>query len=830
MNVFSFTGPRSYRPLLNKLLWLALVLMICNRSAGQSMDDLRNIRVEELTEDQLRHFSVEAERMSMNDQQIEQLALQRGMNPMEFLKLKTRLMAVRKASGVNSSPVTPLQPFRDSITRQEQAPLSDYESVFATLKPANFGASVFRNNRLSFEPDLHLPTPPDYQLAAGDELLIDVSGYSDASYRLKVSPEGIIRIPLAGPVAINGMTVNDAKKRITQKLSSTIYSGIKSGNTSVEVTLAAIRSIRVSVIGEATLPGTYTLPSLATAYHALYACGGPGENGSFRNIQIIRRNSVIATLDIYEYLNSGSRNQDVRLRDQDIIRINSYGIRIELKGEIKKPGLYDVKTGETFQQILVYAGGFTDNAYRARIQVFENTFRDRQVRTLDQSQLANSVPQSGNTYVITRIINRFTNRISIAGAVYRPGDYELQEAMTLSQLIGEADGVREDAFNSRGTIHRLNEDLSPALVSFDLEKIRSGKNPDILLKREDRVMVFSRFDLKEGYFVKIDGEVSSPGNFLYEEGITIQDLILMSGGLRESALLNRIEVSRRVKGADSLSTRMALIFQQDVSADLRDTSRISAFELTPFDEVSIRPAPGYFVQRNVVVEGELRYTGKYTLESKTERISDLIKRAGGLTPQAYLEGAVLVRSRNLTATELGNTRQGLSNLIKQNIQNGTAPAIVQNQYEEAVRRTSDNVGINMPRIIESPGSSYDLFMTDGDTLRIPKQLQTVRVNGEVLYPTLVRYDDAYSFKDYISGAGGFSERSAKKRAYIVNANGSARGTKSFLFFRNYPRVRPGAEIYVPIRRERERMRTGEWVMMGATILSLLAIMFNSYRR
>jgi protein involved in polysaccharide export with SLBB domain len=811
------------------LVAIFLLTQHVSRAQAQQSDDLANVRVEELSDDQLRHFAIEAGRMGVTDLQIEQVAVQRGMSPMEIVKLKDKLQYIRKTLAVMPAPELPVR-VTDSISALEQKPVADYATIFSTLKPNNFGFSVFNNTRLTFEPNLRLPTPPDYQLSPDDELLVDVSGYSEASYKLKVTPEGVVRIPLAGPVVISGLTMLEAKKRITQKLSSTIYSGIKTGKTIVDVSLAAIRSIRIAVIGEATLPGTYTLPSIASAYHALYACGGPGPNGSFRNIEVIRNNKVISTIDVYDYLLNGTRKSDIRLTDQDIIKINPYLVRIELKGEVKKPGLYDVKTGETLQQVLGYAGGFTDNAYKARIQVYQNTTRDRQLTTIMESELISRIPRKGDTYVISKILNRFTNRISISGAVFRPGDYELQEGMTLSQLIDEADGIREDAFLSRGTIHRLNPDLSPAIVSFDLDKINSKQAPDIQLKREDRITVFSRFDLKEGYYVRIDGQVSSPGTFLFEEGLTIQDLILMSGGLREAALLNRIEVSRRVKVADSVSIKMALIFQQDIGRDLRDSSGLATFTLLPFDEVSVRPAPGYFVQRNVVVEGELRYVGKYTLETKNERISDLIKRAGGLTPQAYLEGAVLVRSRHFSRTEQDNTRTGLSNLVRQNLQNGSSSTLVQSQYAEAIGRSSDNVGINLPRIMETPGSDDDIFLNDGDTLRIPKQLQTVRVNGEVLYPTLVRYDDAYSFKDYITGAGGFNERSLKRRSYVVNANGSARGTRSFLFFRNYPRITPGSEIYVPIRKERERLRTGEWITLGATTLSLLAILFNAYHR
>ena len=817
-----------------RVMVLLIVLLLGGRLAGraQNADDLGNVRVEELSDDQLRHFATELDRLHISDEQIEQMALDKGMSPLEIVKLKEKLQYIRQAitSAGSGSAAAPRVKQSDSIGLLEEKPIADYTGVFSALKSNNFGFSVFSNPRLTFEPNLHLATPPDYQLAPDDELLIDVSGYSEATYRLKVTPEGIVRIPLAGPVFVVGLTMAAAKNRITQKLSSTIYSGIRSGRTSVEVTLAAIRTIRIAVVGEATLPGTYSLPSIASAYHALYACGGPGPNGSYRNIELIRNNQVVATIDVYDYLAKGTKQNDLRLMDQDIIKINPYNVRIELKGEVKKPGLYDVLPDETLQKIFSYAGGFTDNAYTSRIQVFQNSNTDRQVLTLGEDQLAKSIPKRGDTYIISKILNRFSNRISIAGAVYRPGDFELTAGMTLLGLLKQADGAREDAFTSRGTIHRLNADLSPALLSFDLEKMLLGQAPDLVLQREDRVTIFSRFDLKEGYYVRIGGEVSSPGTFLYERGVTISDLILMAGGLKESALLNRIEVSRRVKGDDSVTPKMALIFQQDVTADLRDSGGVAAFALQPFDQVSIRPAPGYFAQRNVVVEGELRYVGQYTLQDKKERISDLIKRAGGLTPQAYLEGAVLTRSRNFTPTEQNNTRQGLNNLVKQNLQNGTAPALVQSQYREAVARNSDNVGIDLPRIMETPGSDEDLFLHDGDTLRVPRQLQTVRVNGEVLYPTLVRYDDGYSFKDYITGAGGFNERSLKRRAYVVNANGSARGTRSFLFFRNYPRITPGAEIYVPIKRERERLRTGEWITLGATTLSLLAILFNAYHR
>ena len=808
---------------------------------AQSSDDLVAVKVDELSDDQIKRFIDEADRQGLRDDQVERFALDHGMSPVEVVKLKDRIRAVRKAYSDARNPnaggkpdTTPASPQPPGSQAPANRPIladTSGRSPFGELEERNFGYGVFTNNRITFEPNLHLPTPRDYLLAADDELQIDVSGFSEASYRLKVTPAGLIRIPTAGSVMVSGLTVEQARKAITKKLANTIYTNIKSGQTSVDVTLGAIRSIKVTIIGEATQPGTYTLPSLATTFNALYACGGPGNNGSFRDIQVIRNDKVIATIDVYQYILNGSRKGDIRLQEGDLIKINTYNIRVTLRGEVKKPGIYDVAPGETVAQLIRYAGGFTDQAYSANIEVLTNTDRQRKVTTIAESRLATAIPQRGDVYVVGRILNRFVNRVSVKGAVYRPGEYELAPGMTLSQLLQKADGLREDAFTQRAVLHRLKPDLSPEILSIDLQKLLTGGAQDFVLQREDRLEVFSKFDLKEGYYVKIEGEVSSPGAFLYEAGMTVQDLILLSGGFKEAASGKRIEISRRIAGPskDTLSNTTAVIFQQDISADLRDSSEATAFILQPFDEVSIHPAPGYSVQKNAVVEGEVLYTGTYTLETKEERISDLVKRSGGLTPQAYVDGAVLVRTKNFTRTEQANNEQGLANLLRQNIEGGATSPLLQSQLEAISRRTSEKVGIDLKKILAEPHSEYDLLLNDGDTLRIPKLLQTVRVNGEVLYPALVRFNEKYSFKDYISGAGGFSDRSARKRSYVVYANGSVKGTRSFLFFRHYPSLTPGAEIFVPTRRERERLRTGELITIGATIVTTLAVLFTLFR-
>ena len=814
-------------------------LLFCTASFAQQTDEasLRNVKVDELTDDQVKNFILEADRLSISDSQIDALALQRGMNPDEIVKLKYRIQATRKAlSSLNYSPSNPparlpadtLSARSDSFRRVEQRPLENYNSAFSALQSRNFGFEVFNNPRISFEPNLRLPTPENYRLSTDDVLQVEVSGVSQASYTLRISPEGIVRIPVAGPIAVNGLTIEQARRVITNKLASTIYTNIRSGKTRVDVNVGNIRSIRVTIIGEATVPGTYTLPSLASAYNALYACGGPNANGSFRNIQVIRNGKTVATIDVYKYLSSGTRSNDINLRDEDVIKINPYGVRIELKGEVKKPGIYDVRPGETLADIIRFANGFTDNAYTDRIQVFSNTAKERQVTTVASGAVATVIPKSADTYIVGKILNRFSNRISINGAVYRPGEYELTPGMTLLQLVQEADGLREDAFTSRATLHRLKEDLSPEIVSFDVTQLLKGTLPDIQLRREDRVMIYSKFDLKEGYFVAIEGEVSGPGFFLYEEGMTVQDLILMAGGLKEAAAVKHIEISRRIKNpeGDTATIKTATIFQRDIAPDLKDSAAYQSVVLQPFDEITIHPAPGYYVQKNAVIEGEALFTGKYTLAEKNNRISDLIKRAGGLTPQAYMAGAILVRAKNLSKTELANNQQGIFNLLKDNLESGAPTALLQAQLDYNAQKHSENVDIDLQKIVEHPGSQYDLLLNDGDTLRVPKQLQTVRVNGEVLYPSLVRYDKDYSFKTYISRAGGFDQRALRRKSYVVFANGSVKGTRHFLFFRNYPDMQPGAEVFVPVKRQPQRLRAGELVAVGATLVTMFAVIFN----
>lgn len=818
------------------LIMLMIFLAVSGATFSQAYADLSNVRVEELTDEQINRFVNQVIRAGIRSENLDQLLIERGLNPQELTKLKIRLReAERFRQGVlsaSSASTGIARKVNDSLLTQEKNAVTDFNSVFSILSSNHFGFDVFHNPKASFEPNLNIPTPKNYILGTNDQVQIDISGNSEAHYTLIISPEGLIRIPVAGPVAVSGLTIEQAEKSIRDKLAKNGYASIRSGRSRVDITLASVRSIRVTVIGEAYMPGTFTLPSVASAFHALYACGGPSQNGTLREIQVIRNNRVITTIDMYAYLRRGDKSADVVLRDQDVVRIAGFQTRVEIKGEIRKPAFYDVLPGETLDSLVRFAGGFTDRAYTERIRVYRNNATQRSIGTITRSSFGSYVLSGGDSYVIEPILNRFSNRISLKGAVYRPGEYELADQMTLGKLLREADGLREDAYLARGTLHRLKGDLSPQIISFEPGKILAGEEKDIVLQKDDRIVIYSRFDLREAQFVRIDGEVINPGTFLYEEGMGIQDLILLAGGLRESSMLQRVELSRRLRDSTvalSEETRMAMVFQQDLTPGARDSVAMDTIQLRPFDEVVIRPSPVYFPQKNVYVEGEVLFRGKYTLQSKGDRISDLVERAGGLTPQAYVQGALLVRTRKFNRTEQANYEQGLRNLVKQNLGSGTTQELIKLDVADALQRKSDFVGINLETIIEYPGSKYDLLLEDGDTLRVPKLLQTVRVSGEVFYPTLVRYDRNYKFKSYVNAAGGFGDRALRRKSYVVHPNGSVNATKSFLFVRNYPDINPGSEIFIPTKKPKERLGTGAIVSIAATLVTMCAVLITALK-
>ncbi|HEY0057412.1 MAG TPA: SLBB domain-containing protein [Pedobacter sp.] len=820
-----------------KVLLLVSIVAIAPSAFAQTTQDINNIKVDELTDDQIRGYIAQFEASGLSEAQVEQAALQRGMSSSEVQKLRQRIEKIKSEdSGKLGNPNTKKgsnvqkrgsrtysgQSQSDSISSKKDS-ISATQTALAKLRPKIFGADLFQNSQLTFEPNLRLATPANYQIGPDDVLLIDIYGYSEANYELKVTPEGNITIPYVGVVQVGGMSMEQATARIRARL-STIYSGLRSGNTSLKVALGNIRSIKVILTGEIVKPGTYTLPSLATAFNALYSSGGPTENGSFRQIEIIRAGRRAATLDLYDFLLNGQFKNNIRLQDQDVIRIPTYKKRVQFVGEVKRPGIYEMIENETLADLLRFTGGFNENAYQARVKVLKNTLTERKIEDITQSQFSAYKPSTGDKFFADKILDRFENRVTIEGAVFRPGQYELEPGLTIKQLIQKAEGLREDAFQNRAYITRIGTDMQPELVSVELSKILSGAIPDVPLKREDVINISSIFDLREEYRVQIDGEVQRPGTFDYAQGMTLEDLIIQAGGFKEGATAQRIEVSRRTRNSNVLSRSAATaeVFQVNANQDLKTATE--GFVLQPFDIVVVRGAVGYEEQRQIKVEGEVLYPGTYTISKKDERISDVLKRVGGFTALAYPEGASLKRpgppKRGQDSINYEQEAMRLKQFqrLQKNISDTLRTA------EESVLR-NNYVGINLPRIINKPGGKEDIFLEEGDILNIPKQLQTVKVSGEVLSPVTVIYTGSKGFKDYVSNAGGFSQRSRKRSSYIVYANGSVKSTKKFFIFNNYPVVKPGAEIFVP-KKVDKNVNVQQVVALTTGIASLGAIIFG----
>lgn len=785
---------------------LSVVYSVAQQS-NISVKNLSNVKVDELSDDQIKQFMGEFKNSGYSVEQIEKIAIQRKMPATEAQKLRARIEQI-----VNTS-----EPAETEISRSTTETSTPRKTPKQTEKRI-FGDDLFNTTNLTFEPNLKIATPANYMLGPDDELVIDIYGYNEATYKLKVTPEGYIRIPIVGPVQVAGSTIEQAKRKIITQLRG-IYSEISQGNTSVNITLGAIRSIKIHIIGEVNTPGTYTLPSLATVFNALYASGGPNQNGSFRNIMIIRNGKPLANIDIYDFLMKGELKNNIRLNDQDVIKIPAYETRVELVGEIKRPAFYECKNGEPLSALIKYAGGYTDVAYKERIKVTRNTGKEKSVADIPNEMLSMFIPQTGDVFEIGKIISRYENRVIINGAVFRPGTYALEQGMTLSKLIKKADGLKEDAFTTRAIVYRLLEDNSTEIISVDLNEILNGSK-DIELKREDMITINSKLALKEEYNIEIKGEVLNPGKYPYAENARVEDLIVAAGGLKENASRKKIEIARRFMNDGSVvSKESATIINYEVTEDLKNTKDI---HLEPFDLITVYSIPGYSTQKTIRIEGEVNYPGVFAISSKTDKISDVLKRAGGANDFAFINGATLIRTKQLTEAEKIIRQQKIEALTKETKDTSRLQAII----DREVGSLTTIVGIDLKKVIDNPGSKYDLLVEDGDLISIPSVKQTVKVSGEVLYPVRIPYSQFKSCASYIRGSGGYSQRALKKRTYVVYANGSAKASKRFLFITFHPKIKPGAEIIVPTKQERQRTSVSEIVGIATSITTLMVLVLT----
>lgn len=755
------------------LLLLALFLGVTGPAVAQSVT---SVNVEALSDEQIQQIVNEVNSRGLTVDQAAELARMRGATQLQIDQVKQRIQQLQLA--LPKETATSAVPVVQSAAPSE--PAYQKEKADATLKNQKlFGYQLFNQENLTFEPSVNIPVPPDYVLGIGDEVVIHVWGASQQTYMLQIDNNGAINIPGIGPVGIANQNFARAKRMVIRRLTA-IYDGMNgpSPNTFADLSVNNPRSIKVNVIGEAITPGTYTLPATASAFNALYLSGGPNENGSFRDIRIMRDNKILSRIDVYDYLIKGNTSNNVSLRDQDIIFIPTYQKRVETTGTFKRNAIFELKEGENIQQVLEFTGGFREEASRSRLLLTRYDNDQYELLDIDRSVFNTLELRNGDVIRAEQVIDRFENRLTIEGAVFRPGSYALEEEMTLSKLITKAGGLREDYFTNRGLIIRLDEKLYPTIIPFNLDEVLQGKN-DPALQREDQVIIRDIFSIGEAKTIRIYGEVMKPGQYEFRKNMLLKDLIFLAGGMTEAASESYIEIARRntYEEASAINSKLVSLFQFRVDRSLRLTNENAGFLLQPFDQVYVRRAPSYEAQKTVSIRGEVQFPGEYSISDKNERISDLIKRAGGLTPFAYAEGARFIRD-------------------------------------------SAKLEIKLANIFQSPATTYDYFLREGDNLFIPQRTQEIYVSGEVLNPMGLAWEHGRSLEYYVNRSGGFSPNAKKSKAYVVYSNGTTKITKNYLW-RDYPVVQPGSQIIIPAKPEKKTTdNTGRWLAIASAFSSL----------
>lgn len=673
-----------------------------------------------------------------------------------------------------------------------------------------FGRDIFNTKNLTFEPSVNLATPVDYHLGPGDEVIIDIWGTNQATIRDNISPDGYINIEDIGLVYLNGMTVSEATDYLRKELNR-IYAGIDSEKpvSQIKVTLGDSRTIQVNVMGEVLTPGTYALSSFSSVFHALYRAGGVNDIGSLRAIQLVRGGKPIATIDVYDFIMRGKATDDIRLQEGDVVIVPPYQALVTIEGNVKRPMKYEMKDGENVKTLLKYAGGFSGDAYTRALRMIRQNGREYQVYTIDDIDYSVFPVKDGDKVTAEAILNRFENKLEIKGAVYRPGIYQFGGSLnTVRQLVEKADGLMGDAFTARAVLHRERDNLTREVISVDIKKVLDGTIPDIPLQKNDVLYIPSIHDLQDMGVITVFGEVARPGELPYADNMTLEDIIIQAGGLKESASTVRVDVSRRIK--DNKSTDVSSTIGKMYSFSLKDGFVIDGepgFVLQPYDQVYVRRSPGYQEQANVDITGEVLYDGTYALTNKSERLSDLVKKAGGVTPFAYVKGAKLIRQAN---DEELKRMEDVFKMMRREMGQANMDSLkldLDSVY---------SVGIDLELAMKNPGSSADVVLRAGDKLVVPELSNTVKINGAVMLPNTVAYKDNKSVKYYISQAGGFANNARKSRAFIIYMNGQVAKVKGS--GRNM--IEPGCEIIVPIKDKNGRMNFQTILGIASSIGSL----------
>lgn len=668
-----------------------------------------------------------------------------------------------------------------------------------------FGRDIFNQRALSFEPNMNIATPQTYVLGPGDQVVIDVYGASQNTHQLTISPEGTVTVPGYGPIYVSGMTVAAANGKIRSTL------GSRYASSKVKLSVGQTRTIMINVMGEVRTPGTYTLSAFSTVFHALYRAGGINDIGTLRNVKVYRNGKLITVVDIYEYILNGRLAGNVRLQDGDVVQVGPYDCLVGVTGNVKRPMFYEMRKNESVATLLKYAGGFTGDAYKKAVRLVRQTGERYSVFNVDEFDMSSFKVDDGDAVTVDGMLNRYENMVEVKGAIFRPGQYRLGgEVTSVRGLIERAEGVTEDAFTAHAVLHRMKADRSLEVVSVDVEGIMAGTVPDIPLKNEDVLFIPTQAELRSERTYTITGEVMSPGTYEYADNTSVEDLIMQAGGLTDAASTAKVDVSRRIRDPKATTTTREIA--QTFSFALKDGFVVDGnkgFILQPYDVVHVRRSPGYVTPQNVTIKGEVNFPGVQTMNMKNMRLSDVLAMAGGVTENAYMRGARLVRVK--TQEEKERTKDVLT-ALKRNLSERDSVAMESLDLENTYV-----VGIELDKAMADKGGEYDIILREGDVITVPEYNATVKVSGDVVFPNTVSFVGDKGYKWYVNKAGGFGLRAKKSKTFVVYTNGTVAQVG------HGAKIEPGCEIVVPSKRKREGLNFGQMLAAGTSMASLAAV-------
>ena len=823
---------------------------------------------QKMTDSQIVDFVKQEQARGTNQQEIVTKLLQKGVTPEQLRRLRRKYEAEQTQPGAIDLNSDPMQRSNKNVSRQrtnkeraqellqqrngrmlrsqnadrnltpeerqaqmnEEIAFLDIDSLvyYQNLlrdESEVFGRNIFNNPTLTFEPSQNMATPANYRLGAGDNVIIDVWGASQQTISNTISPDGVIVVEGGGPIKLAGLSVQQATGVIKNKL------GQYYADCNFSLAVADVRSIQVQVVGEVNVPGTYTLSSLSSAFNALYAAGGINKVGTLRDIKVYRGGKSIAVIDVYDYLLNGNISGDVRLQDNDVIVVGPYDCLVNIRGKVKRPMFYEMKTGESVKQALTFAGGFAGDAYTKNVRLTRKAGSEYSIHNVDEFQSSAFSIMDGDSIFVDSVVARFSNMVEVRGAVMHEGQYQLGgEIQTVRGLLQAAEGLREDAFRTRAVMHRLKDNLSLEMVSVDIDGILNGTAADVPLRKGDVLFVPSTLEMKGEQTLTINGEVAFPGTYQYAENTTIGDLILQAGGLTDAASLAKVDVFRRIYDANSVENRGEMAETFSFTLDDRLSVQDTSFTLRPYDVVAVRRSPTYSEQMNVSVSGCVNFEGNYSMTSKNYRLSDLVKAAGGITSLGYAKGARL--NRVMTPDERlqreSSLRAAQIQLYEEAMQGDKGYNLAQADSLLQMKMDLGNtypVAVNLEQALENPGGAEDIVLREGDRLVIPQFSNTVKISGEVSYPISMNYKKGESLKYYIKRAGGYGNRAKKRGVYAIYMNGSVEK----LSHHSTKAVQPGCEIVVPTKKQNSRMSTGEVMALasgGASLASVVVALIS----